>query len=148
MDKAQPDNHVLEAIYTAFNDTVVDTHTIKVFDTVVPNDNGQADPPDHYVLVSTMSSEVQKSNMCEWHWSTDVLCDVVTKFPAWGNQGNRQLANNILEALKDATNNLTLDVSSGLTVETQTASFPSDLANIGEEQHVFRKFLRLNLVIR
>lgn len=147
MNKALPDKWIRKAVYDAFNGTLVDGETIYIYDTKVTND-ANADIPDHYVIQSTQNNEVDKGDKCEWNWESYLLLDITTKFSKHGNQGSRLLADNILEALKDALSDLTLDVASGLEILNIRMSFPSDLSATSNGKIIYRKFLRLQLYIK
>jgi hypothetical protein len=147
MDKALPNKWIRKAVYDAFNGTVVDGETINVYDQRVTNDIN-SDTPDYYVLMTTQTNDVDKRNKCEWFWESSILLDVFTRYELPGNYGSRLLADNILEDLKDATNNLTLDVASGLEIVVQTDSFPANLTSTTKKENIFRNFLRIELFIK
>ena len=138
MDKTLPDKWVRKAIYDAINDIVVDGITIPCFDSRVTNDNLQ-----HFVLLTTQTNSVDKANKCEDFWNSSILIDVVTSYFGGGNVGNRLLADNIMDAVRNATKNLTLDASSGLIVQKQKQDFPNDITTITGTENVFRKIMRI-----
>ena len=143
MIKALPDKWVRKAIYDAINNMVVDTNTIPCHDTRVPPNGGK----NHYVLMSTQTNDVDKSNKCEDSYESSILLDVVTSYIGAGNIGSRLLADNIMDKVRELTNELTLDVSSGLTILRQAQNFPNDIATITPNQNIFRKLMRIELFI-
>ncbi len=146
MIKAQPDKWIRKAVFDAINNISVDGLLIPCYDTrVTRGDN--AEIPQHYVIMSTQSNEVDKANKCEYFWDSNILLDITTTYDLPGNPGSRLLADNILEAVKDATNSLTLDVASGLVIINQRDSFPSDISTTTKNENIFRKLLRLELKI-
>ena len=147
MNKAQPDKWIRKAIYDAIDDIAVDGILIPCYDTVVTNDSNR-DTPKNYVVMSTQTADVDKATKCEWLWRSTILLDIVTRFPRPGNSGSRLLADNILEAVKDATNDLVLDPSSGLEAIRQDISFPGDQYASSGDENIFRKFLRIELRIK
>lgn len=147
MIKAQPDKWIRKAISTAINNIVVDGMQIPCYDTRVTRDSN-SDIPSHYVLMASQSNEVDKGNKCEDFWESQILLDIYTSYEVPGNTGTRVLADDILEAVKDATNSLVLDVASGLTIINQSDSFPNDLSITTKRENIFRKFLRLELKIK
>ncbi len=147
MVKAQPDKWVRKAVFDAINNIVVDTLTIPCYDTFVTRDVN-SNMPDHYVLMTTQTNDVDDDNKCEDFWNSSILIDIVTYYPLPGNPGSRLLADNILEAVKNAVNNLALDGASGLEIFGQTMSNPPDITTTTEKENVFRKLLRLELEIR
>ncbi len=144
MNKALPDKWVRKAIFTQLNNIVVDGNTIPCKDTRVTGNN----IPPHYILMTTQTNSVDKANKCEYFWNSSVLLDITTTYQGAGNTGSRVLADNILDRVRDLTNNLTLDVSSGLEVFIQKQDFPNDLTTITRNENIFRKFMRLELTIK
>ena len=56
------------------------TYTIPCYDTRVSG----VDSPNHYILLTTQSNEVDKNNKCEWFWESEILIDIVTIYPRGG----------------------------------------------------------------
>jgi hypothetical protein len=142
MDKPLADKWIRKAVYTAINNIVVDGVTVPCFDTRVTNNS-----IDHFVLMSTQTSSVAKANKCEFRWECSILIDVVTSYDGSGNTGSRLLADNIMDSVRNLTNNLTLDITSGLKITNQTQNFPNDITTITNNQNIFRKLMRIELTI-
>lgn len=145
MDKVLPDKWIRKAVFDAINDMVIDGIEIPCFDTRVTA-NVNKDDPQHYVLMTTQLNQVDKNNKCEWFWESSILLDIVTRYDMPGNIGSRLLADNITDGIRAAINNLSL--GGGLTVVTQTQSFPSDITTETRQEIIFRKFIRLELLIK
>ena len=143
MIKPLPDKYIRKAVFDAVNNLVVDTLTIPAFDSRV---SGNV-IPDHFILMTTQTSQVNQLTKCGDVWESSILIDVVTTYSSTGNPGNRLLSENILDAVRSATNNLVLDVSSGLVIQKQTQDFPNDIVTITENENIFRKLMRLELTI-
>jgi hypothetical protein len=143
MNKSLPDKWVRKAVFDAINDIVVDTLTIPCFDSEVP----EGLEVDHYVLMTTQTNTVDKSNKCEYWYESSILLDIVTSYSGVGNPGSRLLADNIADAVRSATDVLTLDAGSGLVVLRQTQSFPNDVVTKTSVENIFRKFIRIELTI-
>lgn len=143
MIKQLPDKYIRQAVYNAINNLVVDTLTIPAFDSRV---SGNV-IPDHFILMTTQTSQVNQMTKCGDVWESSILIDVVTTYDGSGNTGSRLLSENILDAVRSATNNLVLDVSSGLVIQKQTQDFPNDIVTITENENIFRKLMRLELTI-
>lgn len=143
MNKTLPDKFVRKAVFDAINNIVVDTLTIPCFDSEVP----EGLEVDHYVLMTTQTNTVDKSNKCEYWYESSILLDIVTSYSGVGNPGSRLLADNIADAVRSATDVLTLDVASGLVVLRQTQSFPNDVVTKTSVENIFRKFIRIELTI-
>ena len=143
MIKPLPDKWVRKAVYDAINDMVVDTIVIPCYDTRVVANGGT----NHYVLMSTQTNSVDKTTKCENSYESSILLDIVTSYDGAGNVGSRLLADNIADKVRELTDNLTLDVASGLTILKQTQDFPNDIATITDTENVFRKLIRLELFI-
>lgn len=144
MNKPVPDSYIRKAIFNAFNGTIVDNKTINVYDSrytsVGPNNEA-------YVLMTTQSNDVSY-NKCSNFWESDILLEVCTIYKSVSNVGSRLLADNILEALRQALQT-NLDLSgSGLVVDNQLMSFPNDLPTPLQNGSFFRKFLRLEIRIK
>lgn len=143
MNKSIPNKWVRKAVFSLVNNIVVNGNTIKCYDTRV---TGRT-IPQHYILLSTQSSDVIKANKCEYSWDSDILIDIVTTYKNKGNTGSRLLADDILDKVRDLTKDLQLDVSSGLNIVWQKQSFPDGLPTITDNKCVFRKFMRIEFYI-
>ncbi len=146
MVKTLPDKWVRKAVYDSINNISVDGFLIPCFDQRVTRTQNQ-DVPSHYVLMTTQSNRIDKLDKCEWNWESQILLDIITSFDLPGNPGSRLLSDNILDAVIAATNNITLDAGSGLTVFSQTPSFPNDIITITKKEAIFRKLMRLEFYL-
>jgi|TARA_R110000823_G_scaffold295823_1_gene415811 hypothetical protein len=143
MIKRLPDKYVREAVSNRLSNLVVDGIDIPTYDSRV---SGNV-IPQHYILLSTQTNQVNKMTKCEDTWESSILIDIVTTYDGSGNAGSRLLADNILNNVRSYTNNLTLLPSSGLVVQKQTQDFPNDIVTITDNENVFRKLMRLELTI-
>ena len=143
MIKQLPDKYIRKAIFNAVNNIVVDTLTIPAYDSRV---SGNV-IPQHFILMTTQTNQVNQMTKCGDVWESSILLDIVTTYDGSGNTGSRLLADNILDAVRNATNNLVLDVASGLVVQKQTQDFPNDIVTITENENIFRKLMRIELTI-
>ena len=144
MNKSLPDKWVRKAVYAVLNNITVNGNTIKCYDTRVPGKN----IPDHFILMTTQTNAVSKQNKCEYFYESSILIDVFTSYPLPGNPGSRLLADDICDSVRNLTDSLSLDVASGLSIITQTQDFPNDLSSTTENENIFRKFVRLELLIK
>ena len=142
MIKPLPDKYIRKAVFDAINNIVVDTKTIPCYDMRVTGAN-----QSNYVLMQGQSSIVDESVKCGDRWESQVLLEIFTSYNLSGNTGSRLLADNITDKVRELTDSLTLDVSSGMTIETQTQSFPNDLDTTTANKVVFRKFIRIEFLI-
>ena len=143
MIKQLPDKYIRKAVFNAVNNIVVDTLTIPAYDSRV---SGNV-IPQHFILMTTQTNQVNQMTKCGDVWESSILLDIVTTYDGSGNTGSRLLADNILDAVRNATNNLVLDVASGLVVQKQTQDFPNDIVTITENENIFRKLMRIELTI-
>ena len=143
MIKQLPDKYIRKAVFDAINNIVVDTLTIPAYDSRV---SGNV-IPQHFILMTTQTNQVNQMTKCGDVWESSILIDIVTTYDGSGNTGSRLLSDNILDAVRNATNNLVLDVSSGLVVQKQIQDFPNDIVTITENENIFRKLMRLELTI-
>ena len=143
MIKQLPDKYIRKAVFSAVNNLVVDSLTIPAFDSRVSGNT----IPQHYILMTTQTSQVDKMTKCGDVWQSSILIDVVTTYDGSGNTGSRLLSENIMDAIRNATNNLILDVDSGLVVQKQIQDFPNGIENNTENENIFRKLMRLELTI-
>jgi len=144
MNKTLPDKWLRKAIFDAVDEIVVDGEIIYVYDSRV---SGVAQP-DFYVLMSSQTNEVDKNNKCEWFWESEILLDIRATFFLTEDSGSRLLVDNITDAVRNLTQNLILDGASGLEIIKTSMSFPNDLNEITEGEIMYRKFIRLNLLIK
>ena len=143
MIKQLPDKYVRKAVYDAVNNILVDTLTIPAYDSRV---SGNV-IPQHFILLTTQTSQVNQMTKCGDVWESSILVDIVTTYDGTGNPGDRLLSENILDAVRNATNNLVLDAASGLVIQKQIQDFPNDIVTITENENIFRKLMRLELTI-
>ena len=146
MQKSLPDKWIRKAVSGAANNIIVDGIEIPIFDSRVTVE-ANAELPQHYVLMTTQTNEVDRASKCEYNWESSILLDIVTSYDLPGNPGSRLLADDILDDIRNATLGLILDQASGLTIIDQKMFFPSDLSNTTKSESIFRKFLRLELYI-
>jgi len=144
MNKTLPDKWLRKAIFDAVDEIVVDGEIIYVYDSRVSG----VDQPDFYVLMSSQTNEVDKNNKCEWFWESEILLDIRATFFLTEDSGSRLLVDNITDAVRNLTQNLILDGASGLEIIKTSMSFPNDLNEITEGEIMYRKFIRLNLLIK
>jgi len=147
MNKTLPDKWVRKAVYDAINGIVVDSMVIPCYDTHVTY-SAQNDEPNHYVLMTTQTNDVDKRNKCEWFYESSILLDIITSYSGAGNNGSRLLVDNITDTCRNALQDLTLDAASGLEIVTETMNFPSDITTDVGAEVIFRKFIRLELTIK
>jgi hypothetical protein len=146
MNKSIPDKWVRKAVYDAINDMVVDSETIPCYDSMV----SEGPPPYAYTLLNSQTSDVDKANKCEWLWISTILIDCISIYPDPGS-GSSLFIDNILESVRDLTDEIELDVSSGLSIVTRTMSFPTPPGGgyeLVDNQAVFRRLMRLQLLIK
>jgi hypothetical protein len=149
MDKSIPDKWVRKAVYDAINNMSVlnentsETIQIPCYDSRVPANGGKS----HYILMTTQTNQTNRLTKCEDSYDSSILLDIITSFDGSGNYGDRSLADNILDKARELTNNLSLDVSSNLTILRQTQNFPNDIVTITPTENVFRKLMRIELFI-
>jgi hypothetical protein len=120
-----------------------DVLVVKCYDSRVMADNDIT----QYVLMTTQTNTVDKSTKCGNRWESSILLDIVTTFNGAGNYGSRLLADNILDKVRELTDSLTLDVASGLEVVYQSQDFPNDLVTVTSTENIYRKFMRIELLI-
>jgi hypothetical protein len=149
MIKTLPDKWIRKAIYDVVNNISVvdemsgDVLVVKCYDSRVMADNDVT----QYVLMTTQTNTVDKSTKCGNRWESSILLDIVTTFNGAGNYGSRLLADNILDKVRALTDSLTLDVASGLEVVYQSQDFPNDLVTVTSTENIYRKFMRIELLI-
>lgn len=146
MAKSLPDKWVRKAVYNAIDNIVVDDSVIKCYDTRVTSANGYT--PDRYVLMTTQTNVVGERTKCEYVYESSILLDIVLTYDRPGNTGSRLEVDNIAEAVRSQLENLTLDVSSGLSIVRQTQNFPNDQVTVTDNEIVTEKFIRLELTIQ
>lgn len=136
-----PDKFIRKAVFDLINNIVVDTKTIKCYDSRV---TGNANLTE-YVLLTAQSKEVEKANKCSHRWETSLLIEIYTSYSSVGNSGSRVLLNNIEQAVSDLLNpKITV---SGFETLTQNITYENQLETISDTENIFRSFLRLNLTL-
>ena len=137
IDKPLPDKYIRKALYT-----LITSLNVPVFDYRVAG----SELPNKYVLLSTQVNEVDRTTKCGYKWVSSILLDIVTRYQSAGNTGSRletdELTEDIRFLLQDK-----LELEGGLDVLIQRLDFPSDIVSSYNNSNVFRKFIRVNLLI-
>ena len=134
-----PDKFIRKAISDNINNIVVSGKTIPCYDSRATN------APSNYVLLTAQTKEVEKSNKCDYRWTTSILIEIYTKVTSSGNTGSRALLNDIESAIMTLLNP-TISIS-GFQTLTQNISYENQLETISDTEIIMRSFLRLNLVL-
>lgn len=142
MDKGLPDKWIRKAVYDAVNGIVVGGVQIPCYDSRVTGKNISS-----YILLTTQTNTVDDSIKCGNMWESSILIDIVTRYDLNTNNGSRVLADNILDNVRAATNNLTLDTDSNLEIQKQKQNFPNDIVSESKNEIIFRKLMRIELTI-
>ena len=144
MIKNLPNKWIRKAVFDAIDDMEVDGYVIPSYDTYVTG----PDQPDFYTLLSTQTSTVDKDNKCEWFWDSSIRIEAVTYYNRSGNPGEKALAEDMLDKIRELTNNLVLDPASNLEIFTQTQDFPGGLTISTEHENIFREFITITFRIK
>jgi len=137
-----PDKYIRKAVFDLTNNIVVNTKTIKCFDSRV---TGNANL-NEYILLTAQTKEVLKYNKCEYYWETSMLIEIYTKTSSAGNSGSRVFLNDIESAVMTLLNpKITV---AGFTNVTQNITYENQLETVSETENIFRSFLRLNITLR
>lgn len=136
-----PDKLIRKAVFDLTNNIVVNTKTIKCFDSRV---TGNANLTE-YVLLTAQTKEVEKNTKCEYRWTTSLLVEIYTKTSSAGNSGSRVLLNDIEQAIYTLLEPK-ITVTSFVNL-TQNITFETQLETITDTENIFRSFLRLNLTL-
>lgn len=136
-----PDKFIRKTVFDLINNIIVDTKTIKCYDSRV---TGNANIKE-YVLLTAQTKEVEKANKCEYRWETSLLIEIYTSYSSVGNSGSRVLLNNIEQAVSDLLNpKITV---AGFETLTQNITYENQLETVTDTENIFRSFLRLNLTL-
>jgi len=137
-----PDKYIRKAVFDLTNNIVVNTKTIKCFDSRV---TGNANLTE-YILLTAQTKEVLKSTKCEYDWETSMLIEIYTKTSSSGNYGSRVLLNDIESAVMTLLNpKITV---AGFTNVTQNITYENQLETVTDTENIFRSFIRLNLTLK
>lgn len=141
MVTTNPDKYIRKAVFDLVNNIVVNTKTIKCFDTRVTGNSNL----NEYVLLTSQTKEVLKPNKCEYQWETSLLIEIYTRTKNAGNSGSRVLLNDIEQSIY--TLFLPKITISGFQTLIQNVTFETQLDTITTTENIFRSFLRLNLIL-
>lgn len=142
MVKQLPDKWIRKAVSDVTDGFFVGSDFIKCYDTRVTGDQKNS-----YILMTTQSNNVLKDTKCGYKWESSILIEAVTRYPISGNTGSRLKADEIIDEVRSRTDNLTLNVASGLEIITQIQSFPNDLQTETDNEIIYRKFIRIEFLI-
>lgn len=141
MTTTNPDKFIRKAVFDLINNIIVDTKTIKCYDSRV---TGNANIKE-YVLLTAQTKEEDKANKCEYRWTTSLLIEIYTSYSSVGNSGSRALLNNVEQAVSDLLNpKITV---AGFQTLTQNITYENQLETVTDTENIFRSFLRLNLTL-
>ena len=141
MNKTLPNKWVRKAVRDAIHNITVDGVDIPCF-------SGRASNTyDFYTLLTTQTNTENKANKCESWWECSILIDIVTIYNGTNNPANRSFLDDITDAIRNATQNITLDVSSGLSVIKQNIAEINNLDNQTDTQNVYRNLMRIEMTI-
>ena len=140
MVSINPDKHIRKAIFDKINNIVVSGKIIPCYDSRAAN------APSNYVLLTAQTKEVEKSNKCDYRWTTSILIEIYTKVTSSGNTGSRVLLNDIEQAIYTLL--LPKLTVAGFTNITQNITFENSLETITDTEIIFRSFLRLNITLK
>lgn len=137
-----PDKYIRKAIFDLCNGIVVSGNTINVYDSRVTG----SVTPNHYILLTTQTNVLSEGTSCGYRWESSILIDIVTRFYGSGNTGSRLLADDIAqEVLRLLDTNITL--AGGLNVLMRRIDMPNDISSVTENENIFRKLIRLELLM-
>lgn len=139
---ALPDKYIRKSLFDLINGIVVNSNEIKIYDTRITG----ASIPQHYVLMTTQTNSVDESVKCGYRWESSILLDIVTRYDSQGNTGSRLLADDITEAIRGLLENK-LTLGGGLNVIKQDLDFPNDISTVTENEVIYRKLIRIELLI-
>lgn len=91
--------------------------------------------PDFYILLTTYNEDTDIQTKCGDTWVSNILVDVVTKFPA--GYGNRFIANQIREQVIPAVKSMTFPGLMSTSIIEDT-----DLTMLTPAESVFRNLIR------
>ena len=134
-----PDKWVRKAVFDAIR--AVDP-AVKIFDS-----RTTAEFPARYVLFSTQNSIVEENTKCGPRWNHSLQIDCYDRFPAGANPGSRVAGDDLLELVRGAITNLSLDPASGLNLVRYTISLPFDSVTYDENYVTTQKIMRLECII-
>lgn len=143
MNKPLPDKWVRKAIKTALTGMTVDGVEIPCFGSRVPTNSNA----NHFVLITTQTNSVNKYTKCGYAYDSNVDLQIITSYYGSGNKIKKTFADDILDKVRELTNDLTLDVNSGLTIHRQTQDFPVDISTITPTENIYRKFMSIKMFI-
>jgi len=142
MVNVNPDKFIRKAVFDATNNIVVNSKTIKTFDSrVAGNDNFS-----EYILLTAQNKDVLKNTKCEHEWECSLLIEIYTRYSSSGNTGSRLLLNDIEQAVMDFLNPKL--IIEGFTNVTQNINFETSLETVTDTENIYRSFLRLNLILK
>lgn len=139
---ALPDKWVRKAVYDLIDGIVVNTKVINAYDSRVPTGEYAA----QYVLMTTQTNQVDESVKCGERWRSSILLDIVTRYKGTGNTGSRLLADDISDAIRTLLESK-LTLGGGLNVLHQKLDFPNDMTQVDDIENIYRKFIRIELLI-
>ena len=136
-----PDKFIRKSVYDLIDGIVVNTKTIKAYDSRITGNSKDQE----YVLFTVQTKQVEKNTKCEYRWTTSLLIEIYTKTSSAGNSGSRVLLNDIeQELITLLTPKL---VVTGFETLTQNITYEQQLETITDTEIIFRSFLRLNLTL-
>ena len=137
-----PDKYIRKAIFDLCNGMEVNGNVINFYDSRVTGST----IPNYYVLMTTQTNVMNEQSTCGNRWESSILLDIVTRYYGTGNTGSRVLADDIADEIITLIQPK-LTLGGGLNVIHQTLDLPNDISSVTENENIFRKFIRIELLI-
>ena len=137
MNKTLPNTEIRKYLYNTINST------IPIFDTRVTG----ITQPSEYILMTTQTADVDKTNKCAYRWDASILLDFVVISDRQGNTGSRLDLDDNMDTVRDLIETTGITLGEGLEVVWYRLSFPSGITNVTETEVVQRGFIRIELKI-
>lgn len=131
-----PDKYIRQSIKSLLS------NSITVYDYTVGSDSY----PNNYLIISTQTKQEVTQSKCGAMWDCSVLLDLVSRFPAYGNPGDRLELNDKEESVIQGMNNFS--ISSGFELFSIELESSTSLDNFTDTMNVFRQLVRYRIVLQ
>ena len=138
-----PNKWLRKAIFDALDGLEVNREPINVYDTNVTSREDLA----HYIVLSTQTATVTRSNSCKDLWNATIIIEAVTVEPNAGLGGSRVKLDNVTQLVYDRLTNLEFHEQAGLNFFSYRLDSKNTLSSTTNNKLINRNILQLTAVI-
>jgi len=100
--------------------------------------------PDKYIILSTQTKQTTNATKCGSQWDCSILLDLVTRYTATSNPGDRVAVNDIEDDVIINMNNFSIENFSLFSIQIESST---SLDTLTDTMNVFRQLVRYRIIL-